>query len=88
MALPAGYGPGLRMQLFDAIDKYGSDADTCFLCGARLNDGNRSDEHVVPKWRTFTPSLTIGPARKHRPFKSWLVKCRKMTNVRLQRGIP
>lgn len=24
--------------------------DSCFLCGCKLNDKNRSDEHVFPKW--------------------------------------
>ncbi|MCK9267058.1 hypothetical protein M0P98_09385 [bacterium] len=36
--------------IFYKIDKRNYDDSCCFLCGEELNDSNRSDEHVIPKW--------------------------------------
>jgi hypothetical protein len=35
---------------FDAVTRREFGSDTCFLCGLELNDTNRSDEHVIPRW--------------------------------------
>lgn len=36
--------------LFHAVDRRRFRRSTCFLCGRRLNQANRSDEHIFPKW--------------------------------------
>jgi hypothetical protein len=35
---------------FDAVLKRKFGFSTCFLCGCRLGQKNRADEHVIPKW--------------------------------------
>ncbi|MCF7933831.1 MAG: hypothetical protein K9L73_03485 [Spirochaetia bacterium] len=36
--------------LFKKIHEKGYDSKYCFLCGIGLNNQNRTDEHVIPKW--------------------------------------
>ena len=36
--------------LFDAFDEHDFSLDTCFLCGLRLSDKTRSNEHIFPQW--------------------------------------
>jgi len=35
---------------FDAVLKRKFGFSTCFVCGCRLGNKNRADEHVIPKW--------------------------------------
>jgi hypothetical protein len=37
-------------RLFDALGSQRIGRTFCFLCGRRLSKGNRSDEHVFPRW--------------------------------------
>jgi hypothetical protein len=37
-------------RLFDPFDHHNFSENTCFLCGRRLSEKTRSDEHVFPKW--------------------------------------
>jgi hypothetical protein len=36
--------------LFRAFEKKEFGPSRCFLCGSNLNNANRSDEHVIPRW--------------------------------------
>jgi len=36
--------------LFDEIENRKYDTSACFLCGTTLDEKNRTDEHVFPKW--------------------------------------
>ena len=38
------------MHIFNIIKDHGFSNDLCFLCGEKLTDQNRSNEHVFPKW--------------------------------------
>lgn len=37
-------------ELFDAFEEHDFSLNTCFLCGLRLSNKTRSDEHVFPQW--------------------------------------
>ncbi len=36
--------------MYDPFDRMTFTYDKCFLCGSKLSDANRTDEHVYPKW--------------------------------------
>lgn len=41
---------GATTPLYDPIATWTFDNDHCFLCGTELDESNRTDEHIFPKW--------------------------------------
>jgi len=77
-------------KLFDAIGKQHIGRTLCFLCGRRLTPGNRSDEHVFPKWlqaryQLWNQELTLlnGTAIPYRTLK--IPCCRACNSHHLSR---
>lgn len=40
----------MKHELFDAVGKRSFGQNICFLCGCDLNESNRTNEHVIPRW--------------------------------------
>lgn len=39
-----------QFDIYKQIREHSYTRDNCFLCGCILNDDNRTEEHVIPKW--------------------------------------
>lgn len=37
-------------EIFKIVDEHSFTSDKCFLCGCILNEENKTEEHVIPKW--------------------------------------
>jgi hypothetical protein len=71
-------------ELFDILSDHAFDGNHCFLCGIALNAGNRTDEHVFPRW--LQDALNIGDKtivllnETTIPYRSLVIPCCQTCN--------
>jgi hypothetical protein len=68
-----------RASVFDQIVGRKFDSSCCFLCGAALDNLNRSEEHVFPKWilskyNLWDQTITLLNGT-HLPYRSLKIPC-------------